>query len=235
MGEDGGSMKNPSFPFYPSDWARDMDDQDLEIEGAWIRICGRLWWLDGVATKSLREWANILRKPLKKTEKILKFLLKSGISSGEFLDNQNITIVSRRIVKTVNISKLRQAVGKKGGNPALVKSERGLLNQESNQTSNQKGGLSFSSSFSSSVKAKKEKENVKRKRSFTSAEVTLTPEFIKYATTKGFNNGQVEGIFEAFKDYHTANNSTFLDWAAAWRLWIGNEIKFHGKPEKKLW
>jgi len=56
--------KNPAFLFYPGDWTRDLDDQDLEVEGAWIRILCRLSWEEqrGIATKTLREWAHILRK-----------------------------------------------------------------------------------------------------------------------------------------------------------------------------
>jgi len=115
--------KTPAFLFYPSDWTRDLDDQDLEIEGAWIRICCRLFWGGGSATKTLDEWSKVLRKNRKKTEKILKFLLKNKISSGLFLDNQNITIMSRRMIKDKELSEKRQQFGKLGGNPKLIKNE----------------------------------------------------------------------------------------------------------------
>jgi len=125
--------KNPAFQFYPSDWTRDLDDQDLEVEGAWIRVCCRLWWTEGKATKSIGEWSRILRKTQKKTMKIFQILIEKGIASGSLLDNQNITIISRRMVKDIEISKIRQEVGKKGGNPQLKKPETHLDNQTDNQ------------------------------------------------------------------------------------------------------
>jgi hypothetical protein len=127
--------KNPAFQFYPSDWTRDLDDQDLEIEGAWIRIVCRLWWSEtrGEATKPLKEWARILRKTEQKTMKIFQILIEKHIADGSLLDNQNITIISRRMKRMVEISKLRYEVGLKGGNPALLKTQNNLVNQTSNQ------------------------------------------------------------------------------------------------------
>lgn len=113
--------KNPAFQFYPSDWVRDMDEYDLEIQGAWIAIICRLWWSDtrGECTKSAREWSRILRKTEQKTMKIICFLIKKGIASGSVLDNQTITVYCRRMVEQERISVLRQQVGKLGGNPNL--------------------------------------------------------------------------------------------------------------------
>jgi len=140
--------KAPAFQFYPNDWTRDLDDQDLEVEGAWIRVCCRLHWSNpyGQATKSLREWSRILRKTEKKTLKIFQILIEKHIASGSVLDNQNITIISRRMVNDEKIRNIRREVGKLGGNPQLLKSENSL----DNQSDNQKPTPSSSSSSSSS-------------------------------------------------------------------------------------
>lgn len=131
--------KQPGFYFYPNDWARDMEEYPLEIQGAWITILCKLWWSEtrGKATKNLTEWARILREKKKKTEKILHFLFKKHIADISGLDNQNpnqnITIISRRMVRDHEISQLRQQVGKMGGNPKLTKPETFLDNQKPNQ------------------------------------------------------------------------------------------------------
>jgi len=141
--------KNPAFQFYPSDWTRDMDDHDLEIQGAWIAIICRLWWSDtrGEATKTLKEWSRVLRRSEKKSREILNFLLDKGIASGSVLDNQKITIISRKLVEMERISALRREVGKLGGNPKLTKTEKGL----DNQTDNQKPTPSSSNLHSSKI------------------------------------------------------------------------------------
>ena len=61
------------------------------------------------------------------------------------MDNQNITIISRRMVKDERIRKIRQEVGKLGGNPGLIKIRENLVNQTSNQK-DQSSSLSSSSS-----------------------------------------------------------------------------------------
>jgi hypothetical protein len=149
--------KNPSFPFYPSDWTRDLDDQDLEIEGAWIRICCRLWWMPecGKATKSIKEWSKVLRKTEKKTIEIFQKLIKKGIASGEVLNNQTATIINRRMVRQGQISQLRQEVGRYGGNPAFKKGQKNpyyLDKQKITKTITKKISPSSSSSSSSSKK-----------------------------------------------------------------------------------
>ena len=153
------SGKAPSFQFYPGDWTRDLDDFDLEIEGAWIRLCCRLWWSPerGKMTKTLKEYAKILRKSEKKTMVILNFLLTKGISSGIILDNQNITIISRRMVKDNELSIIRQRVGKLGGNPGLKKIQDNLFNQTPNQNATKSASLHLQSSSSSSSSSSKKK------------------------------------------------------------------------------
>jgi hypothetical protein len=126
--------KAPAFQFYPSDWQRDMDDHPLEIEGAWIRICCRLYWTGGTATKTLEEWSRILREKKKKTQQILDFFVEKNICD---LVNQNgsITITSRRIVRDEYIRNIRKEAGSKGGNPHLKQEEKQelLVNQNDEQ------------------------------------------------------------------------------------------------------
>ena len=128
--------KNPAFQFYPGDWTRDLDDQDLEIEGAWIRVICRLWWSEkrGEATKPLKEWARILRKTEQKTIKIFQILIEKHIADGSILDNQNITIISRRMVSDDRLSQIRRISGSLGGNPSLLKIKNNLVKQNASKS-----------------------------------------------------------------------------------------------------
>lgn len=187
--------KNPAFLFYPSDWTRDLDDLDLEIEGAWIRILCRLWWSSerGKTTKPLQEFARILRKTEKKTLKILQILIEKEVASGNLLDNQNITIISRRMIKDVKISKIRQEVGKLGGNPGLLKikeNRKNLVNQNSNQNNQSSVSVSVSDTIKEKI-YKKEK-------------LFLPPtekEVVEYFNEKGYRKDIAR---KAFEYYNTA-------------------------------
>jgi len=127
--------KNPAFLFYPSDWDRDMASQSLEIRGVWITILSELWWskTKGKKTMSLTEWAHVLHADRRCVARHVTYLLERGIASGQYLDNQNITLISRRMIKDEEIRKIRQEVGKLGGNPGLLKIQHGLLNQNEKQ------------------------------------------------------------------------------------------------------
>jgi len=135
--------KNPAFLFYPGDWERDLEEHPLEIEGAWIRICCKLWWSDkrGVASKTLDQWSRVLRLTPKKTEKILEYLSQHSVATL-VKQNSTIEITCRRIVRDEYIRTVRKAAGSKGGNPKLKPD--GLLNQNAKQ----KSTLSVSSSVS---------------------------------------------------------------------------------------
>jgi hypothetical protein len=121
-----------------------MDDYPLEIEGAWIRICCRLYWSGGTATKTLKQWSGILRADLRQTRRIFAFFLLHNICD---LVNQkdNVTITSRRIVRDEYIRKIRKESGIKGGNPVLKhgKDAENLVNQNDKQKPTPSSSSSF--------------------------------------------------------------------------------------------
>lgn len=46
------------------------------------------------------------------------------------------------------------------------------------------------------------------------------------AYNRGFSDADIRSEAEAFRDYHLARGTTFKDWNAAWRTWLGNARKF---------
>lgn len=124
--------KQPGFYLYTNDWSRDLEEYPIEIEGAWIRIVCKLSSSPtrGEMTKNLEQWSRILRENSQKTKEVLQYLFDNKIANIQFLDNGNITIISRRMIRDERIRKIRRRVGKLGGNPNL-KSSKNLVNQKS--------------------------------------------------------------------------------------------------------
>jgi hypothetical protein len=215
--------KAPAFQFYPSDWQRDLDDHPLEIEGAWIRICGRLYWTGGTATKTLKEWASILRKNLSKTEQILKYLEEKKI--GDLVNqNGNITITCRRMVKDEYIRKIRKEAGSKGGNPQLKNAENeGVL---LNQNEEQKPTPSSSSSTSSSIHKETKKTSVDTHKTFVPPTLEEVTAYCR-ERKNGINP-------EKWLDHYRSNGwkvgkNKMVDWKAAVRTWEHDQGGVNGR------
>lgn len=48
----------------------------------------------------------------------------------------------------------------------------------------------------------------------------------RYAEDAGIQFQEIPRLWERFKNHHQAKGTRFKDWRAAWRTWVGNEIKF---------
>lgn len=119
--------KNPAFQFYPSDWSRDLEEHPLEIEGAWIRICCKLWWAEkrGELARTSCQWAKILRTDENTAKTILEYLGKWKIGDVSENSNGEITVISRRMARDEkdrenNAERQRRFKGKTQGNGSVT-------------------------------------------------------------------------------------------------------------------
>jgi len=104
--------KLPYFPFYPNDWSRDLEEHPLEIEGAWIRICCKLWWSEsrGILTRTILQWSRILSVTQVKAKELFLYIKTEKIGDVE-IANDNITVSCRRMLqddKNRELNRLRQ-------------------------------------------------------------------------------------------------------------------------------
>lgn len=56
----------------------------------------------------------------------------------------------------------------------------------------------------------------------------LTDDRRAVAIRHGIPVARVDGVYEHFRDHHTAKGTIFVDWDAAWRTWCKNDLKFRG-------
>jgi len=92
--------KAPADQFYWRDWAHDLEEHPLKIEGAWIRICCKLWYSEtrGSLTKSPIQWARILRVGKKQAMAVLEYIKTEKIGDVTFC-NPKVTVACRRMVR----------------------------------------------------------------------------------------------------------------------------------------
>jgi hypothetical protein len=81
-----------------------------------------------------------------------------------------------------------------------------------------------SSSVNSSLCGAPEKKAAKRKTPAPD-HLPVTESMRTLAREKGYT-GDLDELTANFLDHHRAKGSLFIDWTAAWRTWLRNEIKF---------
>lgn len=112
--------KLPAFLFYPNDWSRDLEEHPLEIEGAWIRLCCKLWYSEtrGKMTRTIEQWERILHSDAETVIRIFEYLKEQRIAEVEMVIpsntlteksedvtlcnapcNGNVTVISRRMIR----------------------------------------------------------------------------------------------------------------------------------------
>lgn len=52
-----------------------------------------------------------------------------------------------------------------------------------------------------------------------------------FATSKGYINGSVDDIYDAFKAHHASKVTLSADWGEEWRKWVLRQVKFDKKDE----
>lgn len=115
--------KQPYIPLYTGDYLKDTRILPLEVRGAWVDIMIFMWESKekGTIIGTMDEFALMLGCSLKKANTIIGLLQEKGICDFEVLKNGHIKLISRRIVRDVELSQKRKDAGSKGGNPNLVK------------------------------------------------------------------------------------------------------------------
>jgi len=103
--------KNPAQQFYWGDWSRDLEEHPLEIEGAWIRICCKLWFSHtrGKVGLTMPQWAKLLGVREDKARVILEYISTFNIGTITNLTLSNgkpnakpnaiIAVACRRMVR----------------------------------------------------------------------------------------------------------------------------------------
>lgn len=101
----------PFYKMFPADWDFDLSEHPLKIEGAWIRVCNKLWRgkTRGRATKTIEQWAKILGVSESECERILRYIKNKEIGNVTFR-NKNVTVICRRQLKE---EKARQDTNKR--------------------------------------------------------------------------------------------------------------------------
>jgi hypothetical protein len=51
----------------------------------------------------------------------------------------------------------------------------------------------------------------------------------QFARNRGFNDLAIQRMWERFRDRNQARGQTYVDWNAAWRTWVNNQVEFQAR------
>lgn len=93
--------KLPFMQFYPADWLLDTRRLSLEAKGAWIELIVALWNSRnrGLLDTNLKETSTLFGTRTDKTRRILDELSHQKICEIEKLENGDLRIISRRMLR----------------------------------------------------------------------------------------------------------------------------------------
>ena len=194
-------------------WQRDLDEHPLEIKGAWITICCKLWWASkrGELTLHLSRWATILRVDEANTNRIINYLENEKICDTQRHPNGYVTVMSRKMLrddKDRELSRLRQ---RKHRSNANVTQSNDDVTPESKSKSN--------------IKSNKERGKT----------VFIIPTIEEIKSYCRERNNQVDP--QSFLDHYTSNGwmvgkNKMKDWKASARTW--EKRKFENVTKRQL-
>ena len=206
-------------------WAMEVRVGDPTLKSLLIAICHRADRLTWACWPSLDCLAWDTEVSKRTIQRRLEELVEKGFISIESRrrddgtrDTSLITVTGGQIVTLQPpVDKNGLTSGQKPGSP-VDNTCPPIKKQEEQEEQSIGGADDF---FTAEPPAKKNK-----RRSTMPAEYPMTDRHKKYAVERGLANGYAETIFENFKNHHAAKGTVMLDWDAAWRTWVGNEIKF---------
>jgi uncharacterized phage protein (TIGR02220 family) len=109
--------KVPYIPLYIGDWEQDTNCISPLAEFALLKLTFKLFKSEkkGVIVTNFNTLSILFKSDLAKTKEIFNELYENNILNFEFIEDDKIRIISRRMVRESNLSEIRSNCGKEGG------------------------------------------------------------------------------------------------------------------------
>lgn len=109
--------KVPYIPLYIGDWEQDTNCISPLAEFALLKLTFKLFKSEkkGVIVTNFNTLSILFKSDLPKTKEIFNELYENNILNFEFIEDDKIRIISRRMVREGNLSEIRSNSGKEGG------------------------------------------------------------------------------------------------------------------------
>lgn len=190
--------KRPWMPLYVSDYMADTAHLSVEEHGAYLLLIMNYWHNGGLPNDE------------DKLRRIAKMTARQWARSAEtlksfFQSHWKHKRIDAELAHVIEISNIRSANAQRKHSKPTAKVYTLHTSQPlANANGARKRAIPFPENF------------------------LLGDEQRAAADRHGIPEARVAGVFEHFRDHHTAKGSVMKDWNAAWRTWCKNDLKFGG-------
>lgn len=216
--------EQPFMQLYVADYLADTLDLSTVEHGAYLLILMTMWRHDARLPNDMAKLARIARMSPAKFKPVWAEISRFFEVDGDSITNHRL---SKEHEKARKKSEVRATAGRAGGQAKALK------DKEAASGNCHADAMAFSSE--SRVREEKEEpigSSKKPPRSPPKRACALPPDWVPSdrniadAHSRNFTDQEIRHEAERFRDFHLAKGTTFKDWDAGWRTWLGNARKF---------
>lgn len=222
--------KQPYIPLYTGDYLKDTRILPLEVRGAWVDIMIFMWESKqkGTITGTMDEFALMLGCTLKKANSIIALLHEKDICDFMVMPNGHVKLSSRRMLRDIELSKVRKKAGQQGGNPSLL-----------NQIPSSKKNLGYAVSDNDNDSAIGSKDLIKKEQKQKITDALFSDEqFVEILTVTHRGKDLKQAFSECYNHHANAPNppQEIWQWRQKLNTWltIKQTQKTKQTPKKKF-
>lgn len=229
--------ETPWLKFYPTDWRADpaLRMCSLAARGLWIEMLALMheatpygYLLVSGRSPTDAQLAVLVGAPSEQIPGLLGELEAAGV----FSRTKEGAIYSRKMTRTAKKAAVARKNGKMGGNPTLCNTKENPASvnlmdkgEVKTQKPEARSQIEKEEPDGSSKKPRDPPEKHRRAVSLPEGWVPSDKNILD-AKSRNFTDEEIRHEAERFRDYHLAKGTTFKDWDAGWRTWLGNARSF---------
>ena len=214
-------MSLPYFPMFPTDFEAKTSHLTLAEDGAYNRLLRLMWMTPGCSLPDDDKW--IMRRMRVDQSTFDDVVL---IVIDEFCTRENGRVSNAKLTRVFASSndahQKRVSAGSKGGKAkALNTNDSSSSNAQAKPKQPEPEPEPIKRDTSVSTKKAPAKRSVAIPQDWVPSDKN-----IEDAEAQQFSAKEIHNEADKFRDYHLAKGTTFKDWDAGWRTWLGNARKF---------
>jgi len=213
-------MSLPYFPMYPTDFEAKTSHLSIAEDGAYNRLLRICWMTPGCSMPADEAWVMRRARAVSEADQeAVRAILSEffTIEKGRY-SNARLT---REWIAANEAHEKRKNAGAKGGAAKGAKTKEKAPSNAQAMPKQPEPEPDIKTEAKASAKKSRRNPLVELPEGWVPNDTNIAD-----AQERGFSQQEIDDEADRFANYHSAKQTQFRDWNAAWRTWLGNARKF---------